>query len=301
MINNVLAVRGPNRSALADALGLGQVAHVAMFGRDGEDIAARLEQRPFAAGRKPKRLDPFVHRLEVGASIRLVIQKLNSDFAALSSGRIEDVKIAAVFIDDAAFAATGPEHVVLVMMGHFAHCFGCQVVFVEVQLVVPIGGKIDSVADPHGKVVGDIVVGDALGFVGGEIVEPNLLRPSAAIAFPGAKLARNGIVGDFLAVRRIGGRRAFGNGQLLLVPAFRIHEKVLAAAVIVREPIAAHQDFLAVRCPIQNLIVKAAARRQFADVGVEGQALGLAAVCRDDIHLAVAAVFCGKGNPTAVG
>ena len=61
------------------------------------------------------------------------------------------------------------------------------------------------------------------------------------------------------------------------------------------------EDVLAVRRPVEDAVVDAAARRERADVVVERELPRRAAVDADDEDLPRAAVVAGEGDPLAVG
>ena len=175
-----------------------------------------------------------------------------------------------------------------------------QVVGVDVQRALAVGGEVHRVPRPHREVVGAGVVGQALGAIGHEVVDPDVLRAAAAGALPGAELAVDGRVGDLPAVR--GQRRAAALRQLQrrLQAARGIDHEVAPHAVAPGHAVHAHED-LAFRRPAHHPVVPAAARGHGADVVVEGELLRRPAPRGHHVHLARARVLRAEGDPAAVG
>jgi hypothetical protein len=140
-----------------------------------------------------------------------------------------------------------------------------------------------------------------LGGVGGEVEDPEVLRPPPLIALPGAEVAGEGGVDDLPAVRREIGAAAPGHRQRLAEAAGDRHGVDAALAVVPAVPQRAEEDRLAVRRPAVDLVVVPPARREGAAGGVEGELLRHAAGRRDDVDLLVAVVLAGEGDPLAVG
>ena len=100
-VRDRLAVRRPRRAALVNAGGVGQVARVALLGRDGDDLAAELEHRRArrSARRRTSRtyLAPLTKRGR--ASTSSVATPTLSRFGSVSPG-VEQVQITGLLEDE---------------------------------------------------------------------------------------------------------------------------------------------------------------------------------------------------------
>src|SRR2546423_1291939 len=122
--------------------------------------------------------------------------------------------VAAALVDDLIAIARRPEDVVVSMVRDLARLLRLQVVLVEIQLsAFTIGREVDRVADPHRLVVGRRIAGDLLALVRSEVVDPDVLRASAAIALPCAELALDRRVDDLRSVGRVHAAASLGNRQ----------------------------------------------------------------------------------------
>ncbi len=201
------------------------------------------------------------------------------------------MQLLTVLEDDLTLADGGALDVVVPVVGQAGRRAGVRVVLVDIQrAVLAIAVEVDRVAMPHGKVVRAGPVGDLVDGAGGEVRDPDLLGHAALVAFPGARLARDPVVGEFIAVGREAGQAAAVNGQALGHAAVdRDQEHLLEQIGMFAAR--AKQHVLAVGMPAEDAVTRR----------VEGQPPGLAAGRGHDVHVVAAVVAGGEGDPLVVG
>ncbi len=296
------AVRRPDRVALADSGRLGEIADLPFLRRRAEDVAARDEERTRAGWRRRVPLDVLFHAAEVREGVAEVAVDADGDALAAIGRGVEAVDVPAVLVHDLGFVGARPQHVVIVVSGDFFLLLGGEVVRPEIETTVfTIRGEVDRVADPHRLVIGVLVVRELLGLVGREVVDPDVLRASAAIALPGAELALDGRVNELRPVTRIRPRTPLGNGQRLLHSPFDVDHVMRGHAVGPGKAMRVEKDLLSIRRPVEHAVVDAAARRKRADVVVERQLPRRAAFRADHEDLPAAGVVAGESDPATVG
>ncbi len=101
-VGDPLAVGAPGRIPLADAGGAGEVADLPLLGRHGEDVAAGLEQGPYAGGRQSEAMNVFADVLHRGPGGQIFAAHLNGELAGFLGLQVHDVQVPAVLIDDGA-------------------------------------------------------------------------------------------------------------------------------------------------------------------------------------------------------
>ena len=114
---------------------------------------------------------------------------------------IQDPDVPAQLIDDVAPALAGAPHIEILVPGELLHLTCVRVIGVYVQNTVPVGAEVDGIVDPHGDAVGPGKIREVDLFLGGEIVEVDLLGQAALVALPGAVLPGDAVVGDLRSVR----------------------------------------------------------------------------------------------------
>ncbi len=293
----------PRRVALPDAGAVGEVSHLALLARDGEELAARREDRARAGRRDVGRVDVVLDVLEVGHRLRRVA--VDADRHALVAPRrdVVAVDVAARLVDDGARPGARPERVVVVVLRELADLLGLQVVAVEVvQLVrAAIGREDHGVAEPPRVHVLRRVPDDRLRGRVLEIEDPEVLVAAAAVAFPRTELAADRRVDVLRAVGRERAVAALGHRERRLHSAVDRDDVGAHEPVALPEPVRVEEHLLAVRRPVEHLVVDAAARRQLPDVVVVGELARLSAVDRDDVDLSRPGVLPREGDPPPVG
>ena len=175
------------------------------------------------------------------------------------------------------------------------------VVVVQVECAVPVGCEDDVASDPHRVAVGTDMVRDLHGRALGAVEDEQVLRPAARVALPGPKVSEQRRVGDEVAVRRYGSSTRHGHLEGLRQSTLDrngVESPVLGSPEGPRRP---EDHRRAVRHPAVDLVFVPPAGRKRTASGVERQLDRLAAVRRNHIHLLVAVVLAGEGNPAAVG
>src|SRR5262249_22718605 len=130
---NVLAVGRPLGIAFVDAGGVGQVAGDAAFGRDGEDVAAGLEQGTLAVRGNLIGVAAFVRVLQAGGGRGVVFGDADLPFLNLLGLRVEAVVPAAVFKDNRLVAERRELDVEFLETGDLLGAAVFQVVDVEIH------------------------------------------------------------------------------------------------------------------------------------------------------------------------
>ncbi len=232
-----------------------------------------------------------------------VAGEFDGEFRRLAALEIVGVEPAAVLEDDGAGAEAGPFDVVVGEMGELAHLAAANVVAIEIHALAgaAIAGEINRVAAPHGIRVGAVGVWHLLERVVDHVVDQDFLRHAAAIAFPGAEIAEDRVVGDFRAVGGIGGEAAAEQGQPLGQAAVDAHFPQPAEPRVEGIVAGKEDDRFAVRGPGDHFIVRAHALGDFADVRPPGQLFRLAAGSRHHVDIEIAVVLRREGDPFAIG
>ena len=167
-----------------------------------------------------------------------------------------------------------------------------QIVAVEVHHAFAVADEIDRVAVPHGEEVHACGLGQLFVGIFLEVVNGDGQAPAAAIALPGAEFLRSFEISDLGAVGRKRGEAGARNGKRFCGAPLRRDEEQLGVAARRRaEAVGAEEDIFAVGSPAEDDVIRRMKR----------QALGLAAFGGDDVHVGVAVIFTGEGDPFAVG
>jgi len=304
-VGDPLAVGRPDRRAVVDAGGAGQVADGALLGRDGEDVAAGVEHGALAVGTDVEIVDVLLDVGEPAPGDGAVGGHADGHLGRLLRGQVEPVDPAAVLEHDGGVAERRELDIERVIVGELAGLLGAPLVDIQVHAAVgsAVGQEVDPVAVPHGDDVLGRVVGDVLGLLRREVVDPDVVGLAAAVALPGAELAEHAVVGELLAVGGIGAEAAARQGELPRQVAVRAHQVELSLEVVELPHAGAEDDLTAGGRPAHHDVVGthavgdvvAAQRRR------PGQALGDAPLGGNQIDLGVAVVLAGERQVLAVG
>ena len=230
-IGDPLAVRRPGRIPFTGGGGVGEIADVALLGRDGEQLAPRLDRGALGRGREIGIDGPLGDVPELGASSRLVVRHQHLDAVGLLVGERHDVEIAAVLEHDRVRADAGPLDVVLAEARDLAMALRVQIVGPKVGVPpAAVRAVVDRVAVPHRPLVGAHPVGDLFGRVLAEVVDPDLGRVAPLVVLPGAVVVRGRNVGDAAPVGGERGVARRGQRQQLLESAGGGHAEESAVA-----------------------------------------------------------------------
>ena len=292
-VSDRLAVGGPGRRALVHAGRLRQVAWVALFGRDGDDLAPELEDGPGARRRDRAAEDPLRALGIALPKLGEVGRDADHQSAALALGDVEEVERAGLFEDDPSGPGRGREDREILEVGQLLDGLGCAVEREEVELAVAVGPENDALADPHriDVVRAPLGLGHLLDAVVLGVEDPDPREPAAAVVLPLRKGLGEGIVGDEPAVGREFGVRSVGDFQHPGLAALDGNGEELGIGPVGREARRNEEDGFSV------------GRESLNDVGgrVPGQALGNASSGRDDIDVRVAVVLAAEGDERPVG
>ena len=289
-VGHVLAVGRPAGRQLADAGRGGQVANVALFGRHSEDVAPGAKGDPVCVGGQVATTHVVAHLLDRRAGQHVVAAQRYGHLAGLLGFQIQHVQPAAVFIHDGIRALAGKLHIVFVVLGDLAVGLGGRIVGPDLQAAGLITGVVDRFALPHGEVVAADPFGHVFRGVGLEIVDPDVLGHATLVAFPGAALTADAIVGDLFAVRRVARQTAGGQDHPLGQAAVRRNgeQLLVASGAALASGLETHS--LATGLPVDHAV----------EAGVPGQAIGLAADGGHGVDIVVAVVVAGKRDGGAV-
>src|SRR6056297_168319 len=294
------AVARPGGLAVVRVAALGQVARDAVLDRHREYVAARGGQHTLAVRRNAEILDLIGHFDPPGDTPHAVVGHAYLQLPGLVVGGVVKADAPGHFVDDALPAvAAGPLDVPVVVFGKLPVAVRGLVVLKKLQRAVAIGDVIQTGFKPDRVALGANVIGDLAGLVVFQVVDEQVLRPAALVAFPGTEVAEQRRVENALAVRRIvagaGARHRQRYGQAAG------YRHAIKPAVVEVVATGTEQHCAAVGRPAEYLVVGAPARRQRTRGGVVGQLLRLAAGGRNHVDLLVAAVLAGKRDRSAVG
>ena len=287
------AIGRPVGRALVGARRLRQVAHVALVGGDGDDLAAVLEGDPGARRRDRRVADVFRVLDPARARLPQVAGHADGQLVRLAAGDVERVQVAGLFVDDGAIRRRRVEHGEIRVPRQLAHGFRLHVVGEQVEFAVAVGTEVHGVAQPHGV---DVVrargrLGDFLDRLVARREEPQPGIGAAPVALPLLEGGHQRVVGDALAIGRIGGARRVGNLQLGFHAARHGHRKQLLEAVVEGGAGRGEHHGLAI------------GRKRLRQVGarVEGQAARHAARRRDHVHVDIAIDIRAIRDQAAIG
>ena len=164
--------------------------------------------------------------------------------------------------------------------------------------MVAVGNEINLRTDPHRH--------DVLGLVGGDILnlfpvpDPDVVRLSSAVVFPGAELAHGAVVREAFPVRTPAAEPAFRQRQFVAHATFCGHGPEIAFESVADA--VAVDDALAIRLPAHHDVVRPHAVAQVIPaVGrCPGQPDRRAALRGDGIDFRVAVILPGEGDGLAV-
>ena len=290
-VGHPLAVRGPRGPDLVDRGRVRQVAHVALFRGNGEDLAAGGEHRALGVGTEVGAGDPVVGAAVDRAGLVAVVVHRDGHPSRLLRREFEHVQPAAVLVHDGVGAEARVLHVVLVVMGHLAEVAGGGVVGPDLQLAGLVAGEVDRVPVPHGEVLGAGPVGHLGRDVLVEVVDPDVLGHAALVALPGARLAGDAVVGQLPAVGRPAREAAGGQRDHRRQAAVDGNRPELLLAHREARPRALEAHRFAVGLPVDHPVVQ----------GMPGQPPRLAARGGDHVDVVVAVIVAREGDPLAVG
>ncbi len=231
--------------------------------------------------------------LDVRAERRAVGDDLDRHLVRLLGGEVEDVHAAPGLEHDVRRTERRILHVEVSEVGDLmeARCLGVVRPDVAALVLAAIGQEVERRAGPHRLRVVGVVVRDVLGRVRVEVERPDVGRPAAAVALPGAGVGGLRQVRDALRVRRERREFAVRHGKRNRHAAgFRDLEQ-LVVAVRLAGAVRRDEQRLAVRVPGDDPVV----------AGVIGQARRFAAGRRDRVDLVVAVVVGREGDRLAVG
>ena len=160
-----------------------------MLGRHGEYLAACAEHRALPARGDIKALYLRRDVLERRQGVRPVAAHLDGDATGLADGGVVQPDVAAVLEYDALPVGARPEHVEIVEIGDLADVAAVRVHDEQVEGEITIRDPVDAVVGPHRLLVGADKVRQLPRGVVLEVIGPDVLRPAAAVTFPGAKFA----------------------------------------------------------------------------------------------------------------
>jgi len=279
-VGDGLAVGRPSRSALARSGGTGQVSSRAFFPGQREDIAPRDEQAALAGGRAIEPGDPIACITMVRPGLGCIGTDLDGNTPCLAVLEVVEPQRTAQFVDDGIGAGAGPAHVVLGVL---------RVDRVEVEHAVPVGTEVDAITDPHGQTVGSLELRQVTLFVGGQVVEVDLLRGASAVPLPGSKLAGHLVVGDLRPV----GRKAAGRGF--------VKDDLLETRSIGRDEVQPRETRVAVTCRReQDLVLLPVPAQDLIRIRVPRHTRDGPAVTVHDVDVLIAVVFTGERDARTV-
>ena len=270
----------------------GQVAHIALFGRHGQNLTAHFKDGPRPVGRERGVTDIAVGFFVMGSGLRQIGHNLDWHRLTDAGDRVEEVNAPSLFIDHHTAARRHRTHIKICVVCHLAHTLGLGVVGKDIHRVVAVREKVDRRAQPTGVGVAGVDMGDLFDFVAFTIKDPDGAGLAAPVALPGVEGFRNGGIGDPFAVRRISAPRRHRQGQSGRKATRARHSEKAGNPLghgITRR---AKEDLFAVGRPPLHPIV----------AGVEGQLGGRTAIDRNQINTVPGLQIAGGiGHPLSIG
>ena len=282
---------------------VGEVAGGTVLDRRGEHVAAGNEQGPLSLGRKLEVLDEPAHGVARGPRGHTVVGHGDRDRPLGANLGVVDPQLAVLLVNElVVVVGTRPAHVPGGAVRELDDRLGGQVPAIEVQRTVAVRHEVDAVRKPHGVALGAHRVRDRLDLVRGQVVDKEVLGPSARIALPGSKVPEQRRVHHPLAVGREIAAPRGRHRQRGRWTAPRRHGVQLAlvddSVGVAHRP---EHHALAVRGPAGDQVVVAVARRHRPVRRVERELARHTTRGRHHVDLLVAVVLTGKGDHRAIG
>ena len=282
-VGHVGAVGGPRGVAVVHAHRTREVAHVAVLGGHGEDLAAGPEHRTHARGRDVHGSDERHRVLTVGSHVRQVRGDVDVQGPLLARVQVQLVQAAGLLVHDGTGVGCGVLDVHVVVVGEQAHG-AVGAIRIDVHGAGAVGEEHHLVARPDGPRIGPVLVGDLHVVVRGQVEDPHRGDAATAVALPGLEGLAEGDVGHAFAVGGDGGAIRGGHGHGSGHTAPQRHGEDAAVAARLGQPPRPEQHGLAFRGPPAHGVLG----------GVEGQSVGLAALHGHHVHVGIAVVVAGE-------
>ncbi len=233
-VGDLLAVRRPGGRALVRGGRLREVAGIALFGRNGHDLAPELERGARAGGGEGGAADPLRAFRPARARLEKVARDRDGKVGRLLRGEVEKVERARLLVDDASRRRRRVEDGEVLEVGQALERLRLCVVGIDVELAVAVGAQIESPADPHRVhvVATRRGLGNAVDRVRRDVEEPHLRDEPAAVALPLQVRRVVRVVGDRLSVGRVGGAAGVRDREGGLEPALHGHRVELRVPVV---------------------------------------------------------------------
>ena len=303
-IGDPFAVWRPHRIALMHPRRLRQVAGGPVLGRHREHVPSRTDQPTSTVRGDFISSDLLADITQTTAANRHVFMDFHRNPHRFLCLEIESVQISAILEDDARVTHRGELDGEFRELGQSAGLPGFHVHHVEVGLMglLAFRDEVHLISVPHGEDVLSGIGGQPGGLTRPKIVQPNFIGLATAVAFPGAKLAKDPVVGHLPAIRRETAPTATGHRQRLrnaareagqgeftfervpMVPARTVHHRLIV--------LPGHDNVVRPH-PVRNIV-------PFQGRGI-GKPSGLATLGRHHINLGVAVILTGEGQRFAVG
>ena len=296
------AVGRPARPAVVRVRRMREVARRAFLDRHAEHVAARDDQRALGLGTEREVFDPVAGRDARRPHRDAVVRHLNRDLLVRVRLRVVDRELAVLLVHDlAVLALARPAHVPGLAGRQLLDLLRLDVVGVQVERAVAVGVEVDLVSDPHRVALGPRGRRDGFELGGLQVVDEEILRPTAFVALPRAEVARQRRVHDLRSARRevaAARDRHRQRDRQTAVEIDRVQVRVGQRPTVAHR---AEQHRLAVVGPTVHLVVVAPAIRQRTARRIPRQLFRHAAGRRNHVHLLVAVVLAGERDPRAVG
>ncbi len=237
----------------------GQVACIAVLGRDGKYIAAGTEKSTVTIRGYLIISNLFAHVPEAVSPTKHVLGNPDGHFCVLIRGQIQAVYVPAVLKNDGLLAQRGELDVKLGEVGNLLRRCCLSVINIQIHsfVFVTVGQKIDFVTHPHGNYILGLVLSNVLELPGLKIVNPHIVRHAAAIPLPGPELAEDPVVGQFLVIGRVGGKTTTRQWKLLGQPTVRGYGEELSVETIMFPHPGAEENLPAAMGPAHDNVVRA--------------------------------------------
>src|ERR1700732_5063835 len=181
-----------------------QIAGASILRRNREDFSARREHGSLAVRRDIEVGDLLARTHPVLHGLVALSTHINDQFFSLPSLQVEPIQVAAILKNNRIGTKAWPHDIEFVELSKLLDLLAALVVAVEIEPVSgpAVGSEINSVSTPHRKRVGIVLMRDDLiNDIILDVVDRNVLRQAAGVAFPLPEIAENSVVSDLCAVR----------------------------------------------------------------------------------------------------
>ena len=201
-IGNPLAIRRPRDQLLANSRRSSEVANATLLRRDRKHVAARGKNGALAVRRDVEIRDVLAHAGPVLHALVAFAGHRNSQLFRLFRLKVERIEIACVLEDDCIWPKARPHNIEIIEVSELFDLLAAQVVTVQIEVMFgpSVRAEVNRIPMPHGKRIRPVRVWHIFAGVVLQIVNRDRLCQASRVALPGAKIAKDLVIGNFRPV-----------------------------------------------------------------------------------------------------